>query len=222
MRRIQPLRERFRRSGEGPRSGAKRRPQSIVARLRARSFSSSTLNQSQERVASMCGIVRSAVGLIAVILLFSNPLSRVFADESKEKSPEPTTKKSDVTSRRDVKAPEDVPEMDLLEASRQGLVSVQAEGRGDGRMTVSVTNRTKRQLRVVLPPGLIAQGATGQFGGMGGMGGMMGGMGGGMGGMGGGMGGMDGRHGWRHGRHAWRHDGWHGWHGPHVGNDARR
>ena len=62
-----------------------------------------------------------------------------------------------------------------------------AEGRGDGRMTVSVTNRTKRQLRVVLPPGLIAQGATGQFGGMGGMGGGMGGM---MGGMGGGMGGM--------------------------------
>ncbi len=75
-------------------------------------------------------------------------------------------------------------------------MSVETEGRGDGRMTISVTNRTKRQLRVVLPPGLIAQGATGQFGGMGGMGGgmggMMGGMGGGMGGMGGGMGGMGG------------------------------
>ena len=62
-------------------------------------------------------------------------------------------------------------------------------------MTLSLTNRTRRQLRVVLPPGIIAQSATGQFGGMGGMGGgMMGGMGGGMmGGMGGGMmGGMGG------------------------------
>ena len=49
-------------------------------------------------------------------------------------------------------------------------------------MTVSVTNRTERRLRVILPPGIIAQSATGQFGGMGGMGGMMGGMGGGMGG----------------------------------------
>jgi hypothetical protein len=76
-------------------------------------------------------------------------------------------------------------------------------------MMVNVTNTTNRQLRVVLPPGLVASGATGQFGGggfggggfgggMGGMGGMgggmggMGGMGGGMGGMGGGMGGMGG------------------------------
>ena len=75
----------------------------------------------------------------------------------------------------------------------QGDISVKAEGSGDGRMTLSLTNRTKRHLRVVLPPGLIASGVTGQFGGMGGGGmggGGMGGMGGGgMGGMGGGMGG---------------------------------
>ena len=97
--------------------------------------------------------------------------------------------------------------LDLLEGLRTGVVSVDAEGTGDGRMTLSVTNRSDRQLRVVLPPGLIASGATGQFGGMGGgmggggmggmggggMGGMGGGgMGGGMGGMGGGMGGMGG------------------------------
>jgi hypothetical protein len=94
-----------------------------------------------------------------------------------------------------------VPEINLLEAMQQGLVSVRAEGIGDGRMTLSVTNKSRRRLRVVLPPGIIAQGATGQFGGMGGMGGGMGGMGGGgmggmggggMGGMGGGMGGMGG------------------------------
>jgi len=77
---------------------------------------------------------------------------------------------------------EKVPEINLLTAMRDGLVAVQAEGRGDGRMTMSLTNRTRRRLRVVLPPGIIAQSATGQFGGMGGMGG--GGMGGG--GMGGG------------------------------------
>jgi hypothetical protein len=80
--------------------------------------------------------------------------------------------------------------LSLFEAVRQGDVSVKAEGSGDGRMTLSLTNKTKRPLRVVLPPGLIASGATGQFGGMGGMGG--GGMGGGGmggGGMGGGMGG---------------------------------
>src|SRR6185437_15901634 len=89
----------------------------------------------------------------------------------------------------DVKAsvPADkVPTYDLLDAAKQGLVSVKAEGLGDGRMTLSVHNRTKKELRVVLPPGLIASGASGQFGGMGGMGmGGMGGMGGGMGGMGG-------------------------------------
>ena len=78
----------------------------------------------------------------------------------------------------------DVPSYDLFEAVEKGLVAVSAEGIGDGRMTVSVKNRTKKELRVVLPPGLIASGASGQFGGMGG---------GGMGGMGGGgMGGMDG------------------------------
>ena len=102
---------------------------------------------------------------------------------------------------------------------RDGLVSVKAEGIGDGRMTFSVTNKSKRQLRVVLPPGIIAQGATGQFGGMGGMGGGMGGMGGGgMGGMGGGMGGMGGGMGGMGGGR--RRDGRHGWHGPHVRDDA--
>ena len=93
----------------------------------------------------------------------------------------------------------EIPEHNLLDAMQKGLVSVQAEGTGDGRITMAVTNRTSRRLRVIMPPGIVAQGATGQFGGMGGgMGGMggggMGGMGGGgMGGMGGGgMGGMGG------------------------------
>ena len=87
---------------------------------------------------------------------------------------------------------------------------------------MSLSNRTHAKLRVVLPPGLIVSGATGQFGGgMGGMGGGMGGMGGGMmggmGGMGGGMmGGMgwhgrrNGWNGWRHGRHGRRYGGMRG------------
>jgi hypothetical protein len=93
---------------------------------------------------------------------------------------------------------ETIPTVSLLDAMKKGQVKVSATGIGDGRMTLSVTNRTHDKLRVVLSPGLIASGASGQFGGMGGMGGGMGGMGGmgmggmGMGGMGGGMGGMGG------------------------------
>ncbi len=77
--------------------------------------------------------------------------------------------------------------INLLEGVRSGKLAVDARGTGDGRMVLEVTNRSRRTLRVVLPPGLIASGVTGQFGGMGGnnMGGNMGGnnmMGGNMGG----------------------------------------
>ena len=85
------------------------------------------------------------------------------------------------------KASATVDGIDLLKARQDGLISVQAKGRGDGRMTIAVTNRTRRPLRIVLSPGIIAQSATGQFGGMGGMGGGMGGVEW-AGGMGGGMG----------------------------------
>ena len=83
--------------------------------------------------------------------------------------------------------------VDVLQGLRTGQISAVARGRSDGRITLSLTNKTSAKLRVVLPPGLIVSGTTGQFGGgMGGMGGGMGGGmmgGGGMGGMGGGMGG---------------------------------
>src|SRR4051812_11549656 len=105
------------------------------------------------------------------VLVVSLPISRVFADDAKAKGKAQTAS-----------AEQDIPTYNLLEARNKGLVGVSAEGIGDGRMTLSVTNRTRSQLRVVLPPGIVAQGATGQFGGMGGMGGGMGG--GGMGGMG--------------------------------------
>ena len=87
---------------------------------------------------------------------------------------------------------ENLPTIDVLQGLRTGQLSASAEGRGDGKVTLALTNRSKTKLRVVLPPGLVVSGATGQFGGGmgmmgGGMGGMGGGMMGGMGGMGGGM-----------------------------------
>jgi hypothetical protein len=137
-------------------------------------------------------LTRTPFASCVALLLLSNFVSQVSADETKGKS-EGVADKSFATKRpAEAKTDQNIPEINLLDAKRQGLVSVAAEGRGDGRMTISVTNRTRRALRVVLPPGIIAQSATGQFGGMGGMGGGMGGMGGGMGGMGGGMGGMGG------------------------------
>ncbi|MDR3620051.1 MAG: hypothetical protein P4L85_11930, partial [Paludisphaera borealis] len=136
--------------------------------------------------------------LAVAVLLGVAPLTVAAADDSAPKAkPASATQPSPEV--------DDVPTYNLLDAMRDGLVNVEAQGRGDGRMTVSVTNTSKRKLRVVLPPGLVAQGATGQMGGMGGMGGGgmggggmggggrggggMGGMGGGRGGMGGGMGG---------------------------------
>src|SRR5262245_19640900 len=81
------------------------------------------------------------------------------------------------------------PEINLLEGFRSGKLAVKAEGTGDGKMDVIVTNRTHQPLRVVLPPGLVAAGTTGQFGGLGGLGGGAGGLGAlGGGGMMGGMG----------------------------------
>jgi hypothetical protein len=130
--------------------------------------------------------IRPWAALVAVGLVILIPMSGAWAGDAKDRS----GKKAGPPGPKDTS---DTPTINLLDAMRDHLVSVQAEGIGDGRMTMSLTNRTRKTLRVVLPPGIVAQGATGQFGGMGGMGGGMGGMGGGMmGGMGGGMGGMGG------------------------------
>ena len=81
-----------------------------------------------------------------------------------------------------------VPSIDLFEGIRARALSVSASGSGDGRMVLSVKNRRSMPLRVVLPPGLLAVGASGQFGG----GGFGGAGGGGFGGAGGGFGGAGG------------------------------
>ena len=98
---------------------------------------------------------------------------------------------SDPSSAKNAEA--DASEVSLTAGQRSGQLAVKAEGLGDGRMAVSVVNKTHQRLRVVLPPGLVAVGATGQFGGGGGLGGGGGfGGGGGGGGFGGGGGGLGG------------------------------
>ena len=134
--------------------------------------------------------IRVLAALLATGFVILMPGSPVFADESKG-HPRTTAGPSQTQQTPDI------PTINLLDALRDKQVSAQIEGTGDGRVTLSLTNRTHRKLRVVLPPGIVAQSATGQMGGMmggmgGGMGGMGGGMMGGMGGMGGGMGGMGG------------------------------
>jgi hypothetical protein len=131
-------------------------------------------------------IFRTSVMILAGCLMAPVVMSRVFADDDKPGDGDrPSKMEKNAVGTSAPKADEDLPPLNLLDAVKQGRVAVQAEGRSDGRVTVSVTNRTRKPLRVVLPPGIIAQNATGQMGGM--MGGMGGGMGG-MGGMGGGMG----------------------------------
>ena len=79
------------------------------------------------------------------------------------------------TSHKRAKPEAEAPAVSLFDAVKAGDLVVDAEGTGDGRMTLSLTNQSRKPLKVVLPPGLIASGANGQM------------MGGGMGGMGGGM-----------------------------------
>ena len=78
--------------------------------------------------------------------------------------------------------------VDLVAGTRAGTRASRAEGTADGRVLITVTNKSKHPLNVVLPPGLIATGATGQFGAGGGGGGAIG---------GGGIGGGGGRGGFR-------------------------
>ena len=140
----------------------------------------------------MRDLLRLSAPFLGAVLIAGLPPNHATAGDTDNKTSgnTPAAKSGTKTdSPSQEKRDQEPPEFNLLDAMQKGLVSAKAEGRGDGRITISVTNRTKRPLRVILPPGIVAQGASGQ---MGGMGGGMGGMGGGMGGMGGGMGGMGG------------------------------
>ncbi|QDV32639.1 hypothetical protein [Tautonia plasticadhaerens] len=129
---------------------------------------------------------------LAAGLLGFGPIASGQTDDAGTAAPSAPAAEADshASPSADAQAQPEIPLVDLFEGLRSGRVGLKAEGAKGGAMTLSVTNNTRAPLRVVLPPGLIASGAAGQFGGMGGMGGGMGGMGGGMGG--GGMGGMGG------------------------------
>ena len=91
----------------------------------------------------MCCLMRMTVAASSAVLFLCVPRPAVSADQP-DKKPQRTTKKlTTATQNADAKPEQSIPEINLLDAKRKGLVSVQAEGRGDGRMTVSVTNRTR-------------------------------------------------------------------------------
>ena len=124
-----------------------------------------------------------SIGAIGALFSLTTGMSRTSADEP-DRPARVVADKAPPATGFDGISTETIPEISLLEAKPQGLISIQALGRGDGRMTVSVTNRTKRKLRVVLPPGVIAQALPAEFGCLGGLGGGTRSMGGAMGGMG--------------------------------------
>jgi hypothetical protein len=52
--------------------------------------------------------------------------------------------------------------VDILQASRAGDLAVVARGQGQDRVHLSIQNRSQRRLNVIVPPGLVAAGKTGQ------------------------------------------------------------
>lgn len=57
--------------------------------------------------------------------------------------------------------------IDILRAQRTGALEVEARGAGNDRVELRLRNTSNRRLHVVLPPGLVASAAAGQFQSMG-------------------------------------------------------
>lgn len=53
----------------------------------------------------------------------------------------------------------------LLDAQRDGLVQLEARGKGDDQVRLVIRSNTPNRLNVVLPPGLVASASVGQLGG---------------------------------------------------------
>ena len=93
----------------------------------------------------------SLVALAAGVVLGLLPLTLASANDSANTSDAKTSSTSSkaVKARSKVdksqsKAEQDVPETNLLDAVRDGLVAVDAEGRADGRMTMTITGPKDR------------------------------------------------------------------------------
>src|SRR3954469_24075056 len=101
------------------------------------------------------------LGGLSALMLGGTP---AFAGPPDEPRAEPKAQAKVPSQNKDQAEPE-IPTIDLLEGLRSRALTVDAEGIGDGRMSLAITNKTRKKLRVVLPPTLVAQGVTGQFGG---------------------------------------------------------
>src|SRR5689334_19426388 len=126
------------------------------------------MNENISKISKMKKEVGSseAVGLLIAALALSLGAA---APDAKARRASPGRETGAHVTRAEVSpaepAAEDTPTVDVLKGRESGQLAVTAEGTGDGRMTLSLTNRTNTRLRVILPPGLIVSGATGQFGG---------------------------------------------------------
>ena len=88
-----------------------------------------------------------AIGVVGCL-----PLTAIFAEEPDDKSPAKVSRSQAVGIAAEKSAAHEIPEISLLDAARTGAVTVIAEGRDDGRMTVTVTNRTRRRSALSFPP----------------------------------------------------------------------
>jgi hypothetical protein len=100
------------------------------------------------------GMALHAAGLLALLTANSTfaqtatPGTPPAASDRPGTAPAPSPSPSSTTPA----AEEQLPTIDVLEGLRSGQLAATAEGTGDGRMTLHLTNRTSRRLRVVLRP----------------------------------------------------------------------
>ena len=96
-----------------------------------------------------------ALGLAPFAVAVAEDETRVSSSAKVEPSPASKSVVAGSRSHTKQSAPDgnqSVSEADLLSAVREGLVSVKAVGRGDGRMTLSLTNRSRRRCALSYPP----------------------------------------------------------------------
>ncbi len=97
-----------------------------------------------------------AAGLASSIIFFVGATARAQAPGAKD--PEPSSAPAGLATET----------VDLLGGRNAGDLDVVARGHGQDRVKLSIHNRSKHRLNVIIPPGLVASSAVGQPGGAGG------------------------------------------------------
>lgn len=95
----------------------------------------------------------SAAGLVGSLMFFGGAIATARPIDDFE----PSTPPPDAATET----------VDLLKASRAGELDVRATGQGQDKVHLSIRNASGKRLNVVIPPGLVASAATGQFQSMG-------------------------------------------------------